>query len=364
VKSLKTRKLFIGPLGLLVFAFVVSLGCQPKKPATTTEDSTTTSQDRYLYIQSGGCYAPTGLTASNASKTITRINLNTGVVDRTIADYTAALTDFPVAIAPYDNDNMYVLIENTGGRRVEILNKNTSLSSNFLTNSTALNAVVRTLTIGSDGSFLVSKSSAVERFASNKARLPNAATAFLSAPAGTCVTSTNAITATAFTDAGDILYAHSFTGASTNNRIGMTTGSAAAASTCYNGVAAPTTASYPTAMAYFTAGGSKHLLVAYSSSTVANNQIWQYAVNETAHTITAAGAAAYTNAAVLNGPTAMAYDSNTGFVYVANGTTAFSNSIEKFTYDPTAKTLTRVGTTAFSPPTIHHNCINSMFVGY
>lgn len=346
---------FLVLLTTLICAF--SVGCQPKK---ITDESSTTS-DRYLYIQSGGCFAPTGLTASTASKTISRINLSTGVVDRTVADYTSALTDTPVAIAPYDDDNLYVLVENTGGRRIEILNKKTSLSSNFLINTTALSGVVRTLTIGSDGSFLISRSAAVERFASNKARLPNSATAFLSAPAGTCATTTNAITATAFTGAGDILYAHSFTGASTNNRIGMTTGSTSAASTCYNGVAAPTTASYPTAMIYLP--DLKHLLVAYSSSTAANNQVWQYTVDESAHTITAAGAAAYTNTAVINGPTAMAYDSTTGYVYIANGTTAFANSIEKFTYDSTAKTLTRVGTVAFSSPTINHNCINSMFVG-
>lgn len=344
---------------LITLACVFSIGCQPKKITDTA--SATPTPERYLYIQSGGCFAPTGLTASTASKTIVRIKLTTGVVDKTIADYTPALTDTPVAIAPYDDDHLYVLVENAGGRRVEILNKNTAAATNFLVNSTALNAVVRTLTFGADGSFLISKSSAVERFASNKARLPNSATAFLSAPAGTCVTSTNAITATAFTGAGDILYAHSFTGASTNNRIGMTTGSAAAASTCYNGVAAPTTASYPTSMVYIPS--LKHLLVAYSSSTVANNQIWQYTIDETAHTITAAGAAAYTNASVLNGPTAMAYDSETGEIYVANGTTAFANSIEKFTYDSTAKTLTRVGTVPFSAPTINHNCINSMFIG-
>lgn len=341
----------------LVCAFGV--GCQPKK--VTEEASTTTTADRYLYIQSGGCFAPTGLTASSASKTISRINLSTGVVDKTIADYTAALTDTPVAIAPYDENSLYVLVENTGGRRIEILNKSTGTASNFLINSTALSAVVRTLTLGTDGSFLVSKSSAIERFASNKARLPAAATVFLSAPTGTCATTTNAITATAFTGAGDILYAHSFTGASTNNRIVMTTGSAAAASTCYQGVAAPTTAHYPTSMVYLQ--DIKHLLVAYASSTAANNQVWQYTVDESAHTLTAAGAAAYGNNAVINGPTAMAYDSTTGYIYIANGTTAFANSIEKFTYDSATKALTRVGTVAFSSPTINHNCINSMFVG-
>jgi hypothetical protein len=339
----------------LILIFGVS--CQPK----IIEELTSSSSDRYLYIQSGGCFAPTGLTASNASKTISRINLNTGVVDKTIADYTANLTDTPVAIAPYDADNLFVLVENTGGRRIEIVNKNTAATTNFLTNSTALNAVVRNLTIGSDGTFLISKSSAIERFSSSKARLPSSAIAFMSAPAGTCATSTNAITATAFTAAGDILYAHAFTGASPNNRIGMTTGSTAAASTCYQGVAAPTTASYPTAMVYIST--MNDLLVAYSSSTVANNKIWQYTVDETGHTLTAAAAASFTNSSVLNGPTAMAYDNETGYVYIANGTTVFANSIEKFTYDTTTKILTRVGTVPFSSPTVNHNCINSMFVG-
>jgi hypothetical protein len=343
---------------LLVGLFVLGLGivtsCQPKAADDVTAD-------RYLYIQSGGCFAPTGLVASAASKNISRINLSTGAVDRTIVDYNSALTDTPVAIAPLDDDNLYVLVENTGGRRIEIVNKKTALAANFLTNSTALSGVVRTLTIGTDGSFLVSKTTAVERFSSSRARLPNSATVFLSAPAGTCVTSTNAITATAFTNAGDILYAHSFSGASTNNRIGITTGAASAASTCYNGQAAPTTASYPTSMVYIKS--MNHLLVAYSSSTAANNQVWQYTIDEAGHTITPAAAAAYSNASVINGPTAMAYDESTGSVYVANGTTTMANVIEKFTYDPTAKTLTRVGTVPFSQATVNHNCINSMFVG-
>ncbi|MGZ3742814.1 MAG: hypothetical protein ACXVB1_10605 [Pseudobdellovibrionaceae bacterium] len=338
----------------LILIFTSS--CQQK----TASDSLS-SPTQYLYIQSGGCFAPTGLTASNASKTISRINLNTGVIDKTIADYTANLTDIPVAIAPYDDDNLYVLVENTGGRRIEILNKKTAATTNFLTNSTALSAVVRTLTFGSDGTFLVSKSSAIERFASNKARLPSSTTPFMSAPAGTCATSTNAITATAFTTAGDILYAHAFSGASLNNRIGMTTGSTSAASTCYQGVAAPTTASYPTAMIYISS--MNDLLVAYSSSTLANNQIWQYTVDENAHTLTAAATASYTDTSVINGPTAMAYDSTTGYVYIANGTTGFANSIEKFSFDPTTKALTRVGTVPFSLPTVNHNCINSMYIG-
>jgi hypothetical protein len=336
------------------FTLVFGGACEKKV------DALTSNVDRYLYIQSGGCFAPTGLAASSASKTVSRINLNTGNLDRTIIDYTGNLTDTPVAIAPYDNDNLYVLVENSGGRRIEIVNKNSATASTFLINGTALNSVVRTLTLGTDGSFLVSKSNGIERFASSKSRLPNSSTTFVSAPAGTCATTTNAITATAFTNAGDILYAHSFSSASTNNRVGITTGSSAAASTCYNGYASPTTTAFPTAMAYI--GAANHLLVAYSSSTVAQNYVWEYDVNDSAHTLST-GAVAYQNAAVLNGLTAMAYDSTTGLVYVANGTTALSNTIEKFTYDPTTKLLTRVGTVAFSLPTVNHNCINSMFVG-
>jgi hypothetical protein len=348
------RKVFVKFFVSGILISISNLACQAKK----TDE---VSVDRYLYIQSGGCFAPTGLTASNASKTVSRINLSTGVVDRTLIDYTANLTDIPVAIAPLDDDNMYVLVENTGGRRVEIVNKKTSLAVNYLVNGTALNSVVRSLSFAPDGSFLISKTASAERFASNKNRLPNAATTFLNAPAGTCATSTSTITATAFTTAGDVIYAHAFTAASTNNRIGITTGSTGAASTCYNGYAAPATTSFPTAMVYLKS--ANQLLVAYSSSTVASNQIWAYDVNETTHTMTPAAAAAYTNAAVVNGPTAIAYDEATGSVYVANGTTAFANSIEKFTYDLSAKTLTRVGTVPFSSPTVNHNCINSMFVG-
>ena len=339
----------------MLLLILVSSGCQPKK----IEEATSSS--RYLYIQSGGCFAPTGLTASSSSKTISRINLETGTFDRTIMDYTASLTDTPVAIAPLDADNMYVLVENTGGRRIEILNKTTGIAQNFLVNGVALNGVVRSMSFATDGSIMVNKTAAVERFSSSKSRLPNAATSFMSAPAGTCATSTTTITATALTNAGDLMYAHSFTAASTNNRIGMTTGSPSAASTCYNGYAAPTTAAFPTSMVYI--GSMNHLLVAYSSSTVTQNQIMSYSVDETGHTMTQAAAAAYNTSSVINGPTAIAYDATTGYVYVANGTTAFANSIEKFTYNPTTAALTRVGTTPFSSPTVNHNCINSMFVG-
>jgi len=343
---------------LIILGSAVICGCQPKKK----DDSISTSTNRYLYIQSGGCFAPTGLTASNASKTVSRINLTTGVLDKTVIDYTANLTDTPVAIADIDSDNMYILIENTGGRRIEVVNKTTGVTSSiYFMNTTALNAVVRTLTFGSDGSFLISKSSAVERFTSSKARLPSSATTFLSATVAPCATSTNAITATAFMNNGNILYAHSFSSASTNNRIGITTGSAAAASTCVQGTASPNTAAFPTAMVYL--NNINQLLVAYSSSTLAQNYIWQYGINESTGAITPAASAAYSNPAVINGPTAMAYDSTTGIIYIANGTTVMANSIEAFTYDSTAKTLTRIGTVPFSSPTVNHNCINSMFIG-
>jgi DNA-binding beta-propeller fold protein YncE len=104
------------------------------------------------------------------------------------------------------------------------------------------------------------------------------------------------------------------------------------------------------------------LLVAYSSSTATLNYIYAYDINESTSAITGA-TQAYYDTSVVYGPTAMAYDSTTGAVYVANGTTVMGNSIEKFAYDPTTKRLTRAVGVSFAVPTANTNCVNSMYIG-
>lgn len=342
-------------LGLVIYLIVMS-GCQKKADEDTTAAGGGSS-DRYLYVTSGGCYVGT-LTGETASRTIARINLSTGNVYSTLIDYNSASPgDTPVGMISYDASNFLVAVENTGGRRLDLVNKSTGAYSTFLTN-TNLNAVLHGMIRSSDGGFLIPKTSAVEKFASNKNRALAGAAAWITSPGGSCVTSTSIMGVAEMTN-GNILYINA---AASQNRIGIITGSTGylAAGDCKAALAAPSLAnSYPTAMAYIKA--TNHLLVSYASATAGNDFIYAYDVNETTNAISGA-TAAYTNTAIIRGASAMYYDDVTKYLYVANGSTSLGNTIEKFTFDTTTKTLTRVGSNSFSLPTVNHRCISSMLI--
>ncbi|MDG0817149.1 hypothetical protein [Bdellovibrio svalbardensis] len=344
--------------GTLIFGISA---CAPK----VDEQS---SSGKYLYAVSGGCYVGSA-TASSAAKTIVRYNLSTGNIDRTIIDYNAIAGDTPVAAINSDDSNILVLVENTAGRRVDSVNKLTGVRTT-LTTLVGTTTVARDLVALKNGGYLVPRSAAMEKYNSAFARVfSNAANPWMNGPGGTCATSTTTVSRAVELANGKVIFSH---GTASQNRFGILPATMATQADCLQGQASPIIASaFPTAMTYIPdAGGAGigHLLVAYASATgatVASNLIGQYAITESSNVITpsaATNAAAFADTSIINGPSAMVYDSDSGYLYVANGSTNLANTIEKFTYNASTKLLTRVGTSSFAPETINSRCINSMFL--
>lgn len=332
----------------------------------TTPTPSPTPTPRYLYVLSGSCYAGGSNPVLLGSATVSKFDLATGNFSDIIIDYnTASPGDQPTSIVDYDENYFLVLIENTGGRRVDIVSKKDNTYYPYLTNSSALGSsggIVRDMALLPDYSLLISRSSAIERFSSSKARIlvgpgPGAPTLpFVSAPGGSCATSTSLISGIAVLDNGTIVYTHA---ATNQNRIGSISSTGyTSTSNCLGAETSPEIASsYPTAIKYI---ASKHLLVTYGGTTVTSNKVYSYDIDENTGLISN-GVNAYQNSAVLNGPSAMTEDLQTGDIYIANGINAF-NTVEKFTYDSTSRTLTRVGVKPFVNYSIYTRCITGMMV--
>lgn len=314
------------------------------------------SSDKHLYVASGSCYGGGVTVSTGPANTISKYNLETGAFERVIVDYNQqAPGDSPVAIYDYDSSRLLVLVENTGGRRIDIVRKDGGGVASYLYNATAFSAVLRSFILLSDFSILVSKSTAIEKFNSGKARVTMGANPWVNAPAGTCATSTTLISSVTAHANGKIVYTHA--AATPNNKIGVIkdTGYAAAAD-CLGGVAGPTTLALPTRAMFHSDG---KLLVSYGSTTAASNFIYSYTFNATTGAITAPTAAFNDSGVIINGPSAMAEDPATGDVYVANVTSTF-NTIERFHY--ASGILTRAGGSTFIPSSAYTRCVADMKV--
>ncbi|MBO9665442.1 MAG: hypothetical protein J7501_01340 [Bdellovibrio sp.] len=338
------------------------------------DSSTDPSSGRFLYVTSGSCYVGSGLTSETPSRTLSRINLSTGNIDSVVMDYnTVNNTDRPAAVLNYDADNVLVLVENstTFTRRIDLVKKNGGSDfATWLNDTTILTTtnthVVRNMVRTPDGGLLISKSVAAEKVASGKGRVTVGASSFINAPTGgTCgATNNSLISAVVALPNSKYIFAHA--SANPNNRIVLinNTNGYSASADCSSAVAAPAITTYPTAMAYIppaTSPGSGYLLVAYSSSTANQDYVYAYDVDETNGVISGA-TKAYENPSVLRGVSAMTYDETTGAIYVSNGATILANGIEKFTFDKTAKTLTRSGSVPFSGTSLYTKCITGMTV--
>lgn len=369
-KNLNQNKILMSQIftvsSLIAFLFGSIISCQkPKKTeetTTTTDTSTTTpvasAPSKYLYVASGTCYAG-GLTPETASRTVAKINLTTGNIEGVVADYTKNPGDNPVGIVNYDDENVLVLVENASGRRVDIVSKSTTNNSfsTFLSNSTALSAQLRGMFQTPDGGYIVSKSTAIEKFSSSKSRVLVGANPYVNAPGGSCATSTTLISGLATLNNGKIVFAHA---AASQNRFGIVSANGySVAADCLSAQTAPNANAFPTAMVYI--GSSSNLLVSYAGTVAGVDYIYSYDINETTNAISGV-TKSYENTSVLRGVSAMAFDSSGGYLYAANGSTSLSNTIEKFTYDGSTKTLTRIGTVPFSMPTVYHKCISAMTV--
>jgi hypothetical protein len=311
---------------------------------------------RYLYVASGSCYGG-GVATSAGSDTVAKYDLVTGLMDSVVVDYNSfSPGDIPMGIVDYNSTQILVLIENPAGRRIDVVEKNSSNTvSTYLTNAAGLNAVMRGMSITPNGSLLVSKTTAIEDFSSNKARILQGVNPFVNAPAGSCATSTTLISSMTTLPNGKIVFAHA--GATPNNKFGVisSTGYAAAAD-CLAAQTAPNTLSLPTAVTVHNDGTT--VLVAYGSTTAASNLIYSYTVNATTGAITNP-VSAFSDFTIINGPSAMTEDSTTGIIYVANATST-ANTIEKFTLS--GGVLTRAGTTPYLPSSVYTRCVSAMMV--
>ncbi len=308
-----------------------------------------------LYVATGNCYGGGVAVPAGPSNIISKVNIDTGQVESVVIDYNQYNPgDSPISIADYDTNHLLVLVENTAGRHIDLVNKDGSGATVYLANSTALNGISRQLLFLPDSSLLVSKSSAIEKFSSGKSRVTMGVNPYVYAPAGACATSTSLISSIGVFPNGKILYTHA--AATPNNKIGLisATGYATTAD-CLAASASPTTTALPSKLLILNSGDT---LVAYGSTTAASNFIYSYNVNSVTNSISGA-TPAWTDYTIVNGPSAMTQDSITGDVFVANGNATFQ-TIEKFTYNPSTKLLTRIGSTPFMPASIYTRCVTDM----
>jgi hypothetical protein len=230
-------------------------------PSTDGTDSTgsggggsdaSTPAPRYLYVASGACFGgdQTVGALATGSATIARYNLSTGAFDNVIFDYNAYSggSDMPAGMIDYDSENLLVLVENTGGRRIDRVNKLTGAVQTFLSSS-AISSTARDLVRMLDGGYMVSRATAVERFNANKVRVTAGANPYINAPAGSCATTVTNMVGTVQLPGGLIVFGHSMNANSTNNRIGVIASTGYnVAGDCKTGMQAPSTMAQPTAL--------------------------------------------------------------------------------------------------------------------
>ena len=342
------------PLALSTAFVSFALGCS-QSTSNPFNQNVYQAGHNSLYVASGNCYGGGVAVPAGPANIISKVNIDTGQVESVVIDYNQYNPgDSPISIANYDDNHLLVLVENTSGRHIDLVNKDGSGATVYLANSTALTGVSRQLLFLPDSSMLVSKSTAIEKFSSGKSRVTIGANPYVNAPAGACATSTSLISSIGVFPNGKILYSHA--GASPNNKIGLISATGyATSSDCLTASAAPATTALPSKILILSSGDT---LVAYGSTTTASNFVYSYNVDSIANTISGA-TPAWTDYTIINGPSAMTQDSDTGDVFIANGNATFQ-TIEKFSYNSSTKLLTRIGSTPFMPASIYTRCVTDM----
>ncbi len=334
----------------LSFAALSLLAVACSETLSDEEFNSAVLNRKFLYVASGACYTG-GVAASTGSATIAKYDLSTGALAELLIDYnTLGLGDLPAAIKNFVGNQFLIGIENAGGRRIDIVGRDGTGLTTYLTNATALNAAFRDLAILNDSSVLVAKATAIEKFSPSRARVTQGANPFVNAPAAPCATSTTVMSSTISMPDGKIIYAHA--AATPNNKIGVITASGySIAANCLASQAAPTTTALPTAVAYHQLSGK--LLVAYASTVSASNVVYSYDYNTSSGAISNP-IEAWNDFAIVYGASEMIVDQSTGFIYIANGASTYNN-IEKFSISNGV--LTKVGTLPFINTGIYTRCI-------
>lgn len=397
----------------------------------TSSDAASVAVAKKLYIASGQCNSGVGVTSfgtQNSSRRISRLDLASNQLD-VLLDLTVPYVggtfgiDTGVQGLVNDGKNVFMLTENAvamSDRKIYSIPKASSFNTQIysqdplaLTQTAA--HITRSLVKDADGTFLFSKSIAVEKIGINTLRIPQAANPWVNAPAAPCAVSATFMSATAVlppftgTTSGKIVFAHADSTAA-GNRLGIINADGySVAANCLSGVqinlithnyasnvtgpvvAFAATGAVPTAMVFIPTGPAPgvigKMIVAYSSSVVSetsNNVNLNFAIVSWDVTETTVSAATLTNPIILSrqldavfGISALAYDPTDKSLYVAtasqtgvmNQTTAgYGYKIEKFTLDlaatPTATaTIVRVNNLPFMERTAGTKCITSMVLG-
>lgn len=339
------------------------------------------SSDRKLYVSSGLCYsgnAITTFTATTASNMVYTVDLDSGEMDEILADYnlsSAVPGSSPVSIFSKDSKSIWVVVENAtaAARRIESVTNSKTSPAYYYTNATAFSGVLRKSVYDPVTSgFLINKSTAIERISTSPGRDLAGTLPWVNNPAGNCSGTNTLVTAVKALPNGKILYGHaSATAANRKLAIVSATGYRVAGDCLV--ASAVTVPSYITDIVYL--DGSNQVLVSMADSTTGNNMnsIYVYDIDPVTNTITNGQSLLENNSSAgakfapyLYGATSMAYDSSSNTLYVAMANavsaTVLNYNIEKFSYDPTAKTLTRVGSSPWSPGWAGSKCISSMIV--
>lgn len=345
---------FLALVSLYISIFIS--GCGKSSDSFNDSAGASLNQDRLLYVASGSCYAG-GVATSVGAFTVSAFNVETGSLDHVVVDYNSLSPgDAPISIVEYDSDRLLVLVENAAGRRIDLINKDGSQISTYLVNATALSAVVRRMVKMADNSLLVSKSNSIEKFSPARSRVTQGANPYVNAPGAACATATTLISSVSSLGNGKILFTHA--SPSPNNKITLISANGyASAADCLTSIASPTTTAMPTTSMIHSSG---KLLVGFGSLTTASNFIYSYDLDQNTNAINLP-IASFNDAAIVNGPTIMTEDPVTAEVFVANGNSAF-NTIEKFTFNPISKLLTRNAGQSFIAPQIYTRCVTDMKV--
>lgn len=406
---------------ILVLCLISIVSCVKKAEEQSSSVVTGASK---LYVATGSCNSGTGIITytTTATRTVEEFAIEDASHTGTLLDYNASGT-FVAATHPKSivdgGNSLFILNENatsTSERRVISVPKAAPLSfANHYSNPSVLNGVVLSLFKDEEGSLLISKSSAIEKISASPIRLPAGSNPWVSAPGGSCATSTTYISNVlslpkyAGASTGKVVYTHQGATAALN-RIGIvSSGGYFAASDCLSGVqinsvthtkannlipgnvAFNTSGTSPTAAVFIPhANGTitGKLLVSYSNGQTSNNAAGTYNLNHglvmwdvdetSATTVTLSNPiVVFDDSTVLFGISALAYDPLAEQVYVATAgepgavnqtTNGYGYNIERFsvTFDsnhaPTLSRITNAGK-PFIKGGANTKCISSLALG-
>ena len=348
----------------------------PTPNPTLTPAPTSTPESRYLYFASGGCYAgglaTTRPTSVSASGFVSRISLDHAEVQaRPVFDYfQASLNLWPVGITNYDHDYLLAnVMTSTAGFRIDKIKKSSlQEKSDFIVDLTNLNSVLRSITMLDDKSLLISRSSIVEKYNSSTIRITNSlgTASFINNPLDVCSNSKTLISSVLPLPNRQILMTHA--GGASNNRLfiidkdgydSTTDCKSAYTFSAADSTAMPGTVAVPTAAVLVSKSDPYQVIVSTSATVGGNDQLWLFSISATTNAITFVKSL-HNDVSYIKGVSAMTYDETEKTLYVANGSTSYGNTIEKFSYDLQNQKLDRVNT--FLGLNFDTQCINSMFI--